>query len=231
METSPRVGGRVSFRVYCRKPTTLWKRWKLFNCNAPWVWNFFCRKPTTLWKRWKPVLSEDHVDEPEVNVGNPLLSERDGNRASGVTCEPCQTTKSETHYSLKEMETELLTLTTLPDGGIGRKPTTLWKRWKLLFIALWEPLSVLSRKPTTLWKRWKHTVFMCIKHTNTSCRKPTTLWKRWKQTCFFVPFYCDPRTSETHYSLKEMETNNVTFDGPLDLWIVGNPLLSERDGN
>jgi len=37
--------------------------------------------------------------------------------------------------------------------------------------------------------------------------------------------------SETHYSLKEMETLQHTTHAFLVLSIVGNPLLSERDGN
>jgi len=38
-------------------------------------------------------------------VGNPLLSERDGNFQTSVSLDRTMPAKSETHYSLKEMET------------------------------------------------------------------------------------------------------------------------------
>jgi len=38
-------------------------------------------------------------------------------------------------------------------------------------------------------------------------------------------------TSETHYSLKEMETSQSAADKKLLSFLVRNPLLSERDGN
>ena len=37
--------------------------------------------------------------------------------------------------------------------------------------------------------------------------------------------------SETHYSLKEMETHMLHQYSVSQLFVVGNPLLSERDGN
>jgi len=63
------------------------------------------------------------------------------------------------------------------------------------------------------------------------CRKPTTLWKRWKPFAS-IPFFLSNATmSETHYSLKEMETfPKFTLHYPIHHH-VGNPLLSERDGN
>jgi len=40
-----------------------------------------------------------------LEVGNPLLSERDGNLTFSVAHAALSGTRSETHYSLKEMET------------------------------------------------------------------------------------------------------------------------------
>jgi len=141
--------------------------------------------------------------------------------------------ESETHYSLKEMETFLTVEQQYYHHQlICRKPTTLWKRWKLYH---WDSLrrhDNRSRKPTTLWKRWK--LFMKQLH--------------------YIPSFT---WSETHYSLKEMETNlsgiplSVIITDcrkPTTLWKrwkhlllpqcflaqihgVGNPLLSERGGS
>jgi len=88
-------------------------------------------------------------------VGNPLLSERDGNKNSVQRVAIQYWAKSETHYSLKEMETFL--------SSFGR----------------------------------------------------TLLY----------------RLSETHYSLKEMETTSKLLKNCFHVTFVGNPLLSERDGN
>ncbi len=155
---------------------------------------------------------ETSYDGWEINnhassVGNPLLSERDGNIDLSYT-----------------LATAL---------NIRRKPTTLWKRWKPILISLSGFIVSGSRKPTTLWKRWKQVerlrlsiVEKFLSETHYSLkemetgqtpprsefqpfgsRKPTTLWKRWKRWTLrtsAIPFLI---SSETHYSLKEMETS------------------------
>ena len=133
---SERDGNYASPRIvrclsgYGRKPTTLWKRWKLFHrhtfrINGIQVGNpllserdgnfldvasFFWNQPLV----GNPLLSErdgnslisTNVSNSRQCVGNPLLSERDGNYCtnnSGAVL----TGESETHYSLKEMETPM----------------------------------------------------------------------------------------------------------------------------
>jgi len=150
----------TNFNILCefvfisRKPTTLWKRWKPsfsltsspysslvsethyslkemetnFNILCEFV--FISRKPTTLWKRWKPSFS--------------------------LTSSPYSSLVSETHYSLKEMETRINFPIHRFAFNHRRKPTTLWKRWKLFTVMLVPRfVSTVGRKPTTLWKRWK----------------------------------------------------------------------------
>jgi len=148
----PVVAGRLS-----RKPTTLWKRWKPSKSRLSKNSLLTGRKPTTLWKRWKPsvfvllltfffLLSETHYSLKEMEtilelrksdnstqkVGNPLLSERDGNSSLIVSVTKYIWPLSETHYSLKEMETQLLYWPHRWLSYLRRKPTTLWKRWKPL---------------------------------------------------------------------------------------------------
>jgi len=147
------------------------------------IWQLYpeSRKPTTLWKRWKLISHRKRNEIYMTIVGNPLLSERDGNTTALLATSLTFLLTSETHYSLKEMETSTFSKSTDGRTHIRRKPTTLWKRWKLFIILI---------------------IHLNIKN-----------------------------LSETHYSLKEMETS-------LELYMlyhctlhVGNPLLSERDGN
>ena len=49
--------------------------------------------------------------------------------------------------------------------------------------------------------------------------------------CFTVRLLIPQHLSETHYSLKEMETSLMKNVLPPTRTGVGNPLLSERDGN
>jgi len=57
-------------------------------------------------------------------VGNPLLSERDGNDVSVVFQKLLEVLMSETHYSLKEMETGFNLISVIAILN-SRKPTTL----------------------------------------------------------------------------------------------------------
>ncbi len=200
----------------------------LFTCVKPLT--LTCRKPTTLWKRWKPwcflsnynfafSMSETHYSLKEMEtlfclyrlpllllqVGNPLLSERDGNF------------RGNSYWVSLNIS--------------GRKPTTLWKRWKPAPSPVRNVKTLHSRKPTTLWKRWKLVFNSDVSWRWVQSRKPTTLWKRWK-LFFWVCLLFDLHSrSETHYSLKEMETLQNPLHYCLHRSKVGNPLLSERDGN
>jgi len=55
--------------------------------------------------------------------------------------------------------------------------------------------------------------------------------KEMETACPEVRFHCRFYTSETHYSLKEMETTTCILPQGKVTVCVGNPLLSERDGN
>jgi len=114
--------------------------------------------------------------------------------------------QSETHYSLKEMETWLFnTIKNLIKKLVG------------------NPL--LSERDGN--RSFKTSCFSIFRHR----RKPTTLWKRWKRRSFKISFFSISSSSETHYSLKEMETPVVRNSLGEASKSVGNPLLSERDGN
>ena len=164
-------------------------------------------------------------------VGNPLLSERDGN-------------------SLLKRLNQFCLLQ-------SRKPTTLWKRWKLVLslknvlnrdvvsethYSLKEMETFFLNTPLVLWKGIVGNPLLSERDGNRTiyhlsfqgylyCRKPTTLWKRWKPVRNVKTLHKFLPRSETHYSLKEMETIEA-FKVPLLIsCTVGNPLLSERDGN
>ncbi len=153
------------------------------NLADPTYWNsenLTSQKPTTLWKRWKPYddcrnrqyrwkMSETHYSLKEMETSSGFFQMN----------LPCH--KSETHYSLKEMETIAVQFLLVTSITPGQKPTTLWKRWKLI-------------------RKYLSKLCLCL------CQKPTTLWKRWKLSRL-----------RSHLT----KTNNE----------VGNPLLSERDGN
>jgi len=112
---------------------------------------------------------------------------------------------SETHYSLKEMETlkPVLSVTNIMSC---RKPTTLWKRWKPSFLSNRQKLLNNSRKPTTLWKRWK-LVFSAINFVSNLSLSETHYSLKEMETRTVLRGRKLHRTkSETHYSLKEMET-------------------------
>ncbi len=162
-----------------RKPTTLWKRWKhisftIRNSSPP-----TSRKPTTLWKRWKPETGYPKKFFTVVWVGNPLLSERDGN--SSIFVMPVNSTLScRKPTTLWKRWKHVFAIKVVQRHRYGRKPTTLWKRWKLH--TSWTTFSWLysCRKPTTLWKRWKLCFRLLLFSLLPAGRKPTTLWKRWK---------------------------------------------------
>ena len=265
-----------------RKPTTLWKRWKLTISRRICATLLGCRKPTTLWKRWKLGFHQLLQCSVLCWVGNPLLSERDGNLDPARSFVNVIKPQSETHYSLKEMET-FYRICIIYSCYFCRKPTTLWKRWKQghshrtpssFYNSVGNPLlserdgnscknaapfekSFFSRKPTTLWKRWKLGKFPG-EHFLQYPRSETHYSLKEMETSFLTP--CSPfgdYPSETHYSLKEMETQSAVVEEfyksvwrrkPTTLWKrwkrvrawhsrstensrVGNPLLSERDGN
>ncbi len=216
------------------------------------------RKPTTLWKRWKRSPPSYRMIIYYSQVGNPLLSERDGNFKNGSLGAPINLHVGNPLLSERDGNHKWEETRIHYSASFGRKPTTLWKRWKLTIsrricatllglsethYSLKEMETCFRRALILLWFR--------------NGRKPTTLWKRWKLclVLFFYPLFF--RWSETHYSLKEMETTLLksTFRchyligrKPTTLWkrwkleisplrdisiakFVGNPLLSERDGN
>jgi len=86
---------------------------------------------------------------PSAPVGNPLLSERDGNIDSMISSINKCNSQSETHYSLKEMETPpksmLLTLRVPLVGNPLLSERDGNRSSKSIHGKL-----VLSRKPTTL---------------------------------------------------------------------------------
>ena len=166
----------------------------------------WCRKPTTLWKRWK----REH--------GNP--------HPHSILI------MSETYYSLKEMETTIDSENSTGFNIAIVGNLLLSERDGNSVLCWWTPHTCSPRrKPTTLWKRWKpNHIFSDILLTP-SCRKPTTLWKRWKLVHFCKPLSCFDYSSETYYSLKEMETSLSWQTKPFGQSLVGNLLLSERDGN
>jgi len=167
-------------------------------------------------------------------VGNPLLSERDGNCKLNRNAYFWVEWWSETHYSLKEMETQSHSWYTSFCLELSRKPTTLWKRWKLIFRGGMQVFGfsqvgnpLLSERdgnisPTSLlvfefFPRVGNPLLSERDGNSTTLypsrclwsytrRKPTTLWKRWKH-------------------------KNSTVPQPSNKIAVGNPLLSERDGN
>ncbi len=164
-------------------------------------------------------------------VGNLLLSERDGNLLKWRN--PCRNELCVGNLLLSERDGNK-SIDPASDSKIftRRKPTTLWKRWKLMPYTKSSFGSFTCRKPTTLWKRWKQNVPFSEREgwINTS-RKPTTLWKRWKPYSLFLNNESYPRKSETYYSLKEMETLPTPSRPLQPLQVVGNLLLSERDGS
>jgi len=139
---------------------------------------------------------------------------------------------SETHYSLKEMETYCFVpaierkvclvrnpLLSERDGNSGyphrllphlvqsQKPTTLWKRWKLkLGPIFYHFCRYLVRNPLLSERDGNVTLIYILSSSNLICQKPTTLWKRWKPSFSTLHDSFTLYTSETHYSLKEMET-------------------------
>ena len=164
---------------------------------------------------------------------------------------------SETHYSLKEMETTPLypdnvkktlhvgnPLLSERDGNStkfifgsfivisGRKPTTLWKRWKPVSPCD-KPMAKSSMSETHYSLKEMETLEPMTNALPSSlnCRKPTTLWKRWKQAPVLAGVY--------HFGyivgnplLSERDGNSSTvMRHEFGISSVGNPLLSERDGN
>ncbi len=181
METWAAFQTFPSVPLQCRKPTTLWKRWKPHalkqiplvkssivgnpllserdgnasnNSPSPFFAKL-CRKPTTLWKRWKLILLHIiiHVFQ---NLSETHYSLKEMETFSVVTTIPCFSSSSETHYSLKEMETVIFDEAPSRFRFWSRKPTTLWKRWKHTASGVSNASRHMRRKPTTLWKRWKH---------------------------------------------------------------------------
>ena len=165
-------------------------------------------------------------------VGNLLLSERDGNM----------------FHTIPSIEFRIN----------SRKPTTLWKRWKPLFLCFLNNSHHLIHVGNLLLSERDGNSynFLCTRILLLFRRKPTTLWKRWKQCSLLMNTSYLLSTSETYYSLKEMETQPYLFRHTthpflsetyyslkemetqleekrweLVLLLVGNLLLSERDGN
>ncbi len=112
----------------------------------------------------------------------------------------------------------------------GRKPTTLWKRWKPLLISCTATILFLVGNPLLSERDGNLKKLPSLPYQSVTSRKPTTLWKRWKLYRAITKTVSYPAKSETHYSLKEMETNHTVLVKSC-MVLVGNPLLSERDGN
>ena len=175
--------------------------WNISSTN-----NIYSRKPTTLWKRWKRAVDSYNYPWWWYNVGNLLLSERDGNATSlgfiiSAVCSP-----SETYYSLKEMET-------------------------LYFLSSRSAFITLVGNPLLSERDGNKLLLLYRLHKTHKCRKPTTLWKRWKQRSSkpvhgkFVILVGNPLLSERDGNFL------CTHSWRRGYRIVGNLLLSERDGN
>jgi len=154
METTGLISSSIAKARNGRKPTTLWKRWKLTISRRICATLLGCRKPTTLWKRWKLGFHQLLQCSVLCWVGNPLLSERDGNLDPARSFVNVIKPQSETHYSLKEMETLLIYCCKF---GIHTLSETYYslKEMETSGAGSWSHEAKKSRKPTTLWKRWK----------------------------------------------------------------------------
>jgi len=168
--------------LICRKPTTLWKRWKRSSIHFSSLGTSQSRKPTTLWKRWKlgKFPGEHFLQYPRSETHYSL---KEMETSFLTPCSPFGDYPSETHYSLKEMETQSAVVEEFYKSVWRRKPTTLWKRWKR--VRAWHSRStensrvgnpLLSERDGNSWGTTSFVVHL------KSCRKPTTLWKRWKPT-------------------------------------------------
>ena len=181
------------------------------------------------------IIWEEQPKPHQTNVRNPLLSERDGNVdfLAYFTFIPIVVVRnpllSERDGNTSLIKSALLIVHTC------QKPTTLWKRWKpqpientmdklynivrnpllserdgnLLNASTAQPFMEGSQKPTTLWKRWKLAPPSLLTRLGGVRQKPTTLWKRWKPAKALPTKNFYLFLSETHYSLKEMETTNL----------------------
>ncbi len=161
-----------------------------------------------------------------MDVRNPLLSERDGNVFQAVFNWQDDHKLSETHYSLKEMETCVEPACLKFLHHIVRNPLLSERDGNFRGNSYWVSLNIPGQKPTTLWKRWKPCKSSPININWNISQKPTTLWKRWKLEALNAWRVYDELRSETHYSLKEMETptafngipSTVTSQKPTTLW-------------
>jgi len=159
--------------IFCQEGTTLWKRWKLLtetatsksplklsgrnyslkemetkNRGLSVVTNTsHSQEGTTLWKRWKQLKTTLLKLTMLSHVRKELLSERDGNHLQNFRTPHKQICTSGRNYSLKEMETSLISTATLMSPLNRQEGTTLWKRWKLtnnIFLLTW-PNSMSGR--------------------------------------------------------------------------------------
>ncbi len=138
---------------------------------------------------------------------------------------------SETHYSLKEMETCKANLRLLLDFDLSETHYSLKEMETRIFHVVCIIKIYIVGNPL-LSERDGNELWTEVNNADRSTgRKPTTLWKRWKPFWWYSQIFSTTWLSETHYSLKEMETS--FFPKLVDLFRchVGNPLLSERDGN
>ncbi len=116
------------------------------------------------------------------------------------------TTQSETHYSLKEMETDLHSITFFISSSPVGNPLLSERDGNIINHIIPFTISLIVGNP-----------LLSERDGNTPKTAATSLPP--------IPL------SETHYSLKEMETSLITNEKSFVIRIVGNPLLSERDGN
>ncbi len=170
--------------------------------------------------------------QPEhyMHVRNPLLSERDGNYDH---CRNRQNRwKSQKPTTLWKRWKPYRPDGRVIWKYLCQKPTTLWKRWKphiysdlpvhtLLHVrnpllserdgnssSLTQYSGMNSRVRNPLLSERDGNKYLPGKFLNSSSvsRKPTTLWKRWKPIHLSMTRILFSFLSETHYSLKEMET-------------------------
>ena len=172
------------------------------------VGSIHSRKPTTLWKRWK-LRTWSSIPSPEIISSETHYSLKEMEtfkRFFQFLC--CFLTVSETHYSLKEMETSESFLRFFVVGIVSethyslKEMETAQSQSKYIFSYSLSETHYSLKEMETETRSAKAMSSMLNR------RKPTTLWKRWKLDTTIIPSYQFFSTSETYYSLKEMETFN-----------------------
>jgi len=158
-------------------------------------------------KEMETPTSKTGTDFNKSNVGNPLLSERDGNSPKRSKVPWISFIMSETHYSLKEMETLPLGTHLLGDLALVGNPLLSERDGNFCSFRISSYCCFCGRKPTTLWKRWKlhYTHLLLIQYLHL-VGNPLLSERDGNSSLHVGTSNTNSTVSETHYSLKEMET-------------------------